>query len=69
MKKHTLHQIYDKFINGDPLTKDDLAVGIAGFDTLATIARQAGPAFSLAAREATRVANTLEDYWDARQRK
>jgi hypothetical protein len=69
VNKPTLDQIYEKFINGDPLTNDDLAIGISGFDTLAAIARQAGPAFSLAAREATRVVIALEDFEAARKRK
>jgi len=69
MTNPTLDRIYEKFINGDPLTNDDIAIGISGFDTLASIARQAGPAFSLTAREATRVVIALEDFEASRKRK
>jgi len=64
----TIRKIYDKFIQGDPLTDDELAHGIQHFSTLDKLLGESGPIFELASNEACRVYHRLREYQDARKR-
>lgn len=61
-------EIYEKFCNGDRLSDDDLNVGYIHFLSLETLLRRSGPAFSLAAKEAGRVASALNEFKESRNR-
>jgi hypothetical protein len=63
-----MHVIYEKYVNGEPLTDKELEIGAAFFRDLAHMNSQAGPVFKLAASEANRVATALEGFIDARKR-
>lgn len=61
--------VYAKFCKGDPLTNNELDVGIEHFRPLSDMLFRSGPVFRLAAQEANRVATGLEDYKSARNQK
>lgn len=67
MKKN-MRQIYEAVIVGHNLTTEELEAGRNFMFQLARDLRQLGPVFNLASKEAQRVANTLDDYYQARQR-
>lgn len=65
----TIEEVYNKFVKGDSLTDVDLEVGISHFRPLGDMLFRSGPVFRLAAQEASRVADRLEDYKRARTQK
>lgn len=62
-------QIYNKYLNGDSLTDDELVVGIKHFTELEALCRRAGPVFRLPAYEAYRVHAALSAFQRARKEK
>ena len=61
-------KIYQKYINGDAFTDDELSEGITFFKDLADKLVFAGPVFALAFKEANTVYIALEGYQSARIR-
>ena len=61
-------KVYECYLSGDHLTDAQIEQGIKHFQQLNDLSVEAGPAFSLAAREACRVANYLLDIQAARRR-
>lgn len=61
--------VYTKFCNGDPLSDNELDVGIYHFKPMADMLFRSGPVFRLAAQEANRVAMRLEEFKQSRSRK
>ena len=64
-----ISEIYEKFVAGDNLTTLELKAGLAHFDKAAELLLQMGPVFTLAFREANRVAQAFEGFIEARARK
>lgn len=64
-----IDEIYKKFLNGDPLTDEELKIGIAHFSKAAEMVSALGQRFDLAANELRRVAIGLEDFAAARRRR
>lgn len=60
--------IYEKLLNGDSLSDEELEEGIDTFRTLAAKLSSVGPVFALAANEANRAFLQLYGYWSARKR-
>ena len=58
--------IYEKYLDGDPISNKELLEAIPVFDSMARQLRQFGPVFKLAARELDSVLRGLEDYRMAR---
>lgn len=54
--------IDEKIERGDPLTDDELRDAIAAYEAAATALLPLGPKFSLAFREANRLAEELKGY-------
>ena len=63
-----IDEIYEKLRNGDPLSDEELTIGVAHFSKAADMLRPLGPRFALATDELRRVANVLDDYRNARKR-
>lgn len=61
--------IYEKYVNGKRLTNFEVSFGATHFYELAKKLRASGPVFVLAAREAYRVADGLDDIFRARSPK
>lgn len=54
--------IYTKFIKGNPLTDNELDIGINHFNSMGELLCRSGDVFRLAAQEANRVADRLGYY-------
>lgn len=67
--KSVYETVYDKFRDGDSLTDKELDIGIGHFRPMGEMLLRSGPAFRLAAQEALRVADRMEDYKTERNRK
>ncbi len=59
-------QIYEAYTTGDPLTDEELKVGIEHFQKIADLAFDSGPVFRLMEQEATRVVVALSQFQFAR---
>lgn len=66
---HKMTEIYEKFVNGDSLTDEELKVGSIFFHDLWVQLQQAGPVFKLAANEAGRVYYQFDSFIIARNEK
>jgi hypothetical protein len=60
------HIAYQKYLNGDNITDDELLTGYSAFRDAADALIKLGPAFTLACDEAYRVVNKFRDYINAR---
>jgi len=69
MNNKYINDIYEKFLNGDPLSDEELKIGEVHFSTAADLLFPLGPRFDLAQNELRRVANGLNDFIAARKRK
>ena len=58
--------MYEKYVNGDPLTDQEISSGIDFFGDLTWKLDQLGPVFKLSANESRDVLYSLEAYRDAR---
>ena len=63
-----IKEIYEKVRTGDPLTDDELKIGVAHFSKAAELLAPLGPRFDFAENELRRVATILQDYTNARKR-
>lgn len=59
-------EIYEKFVNGDSLSDEELKVGAIFFHDMWVQLKQAGPVFKLAANEANRVQSQFDSFIRAR---
>lgn len=66
---HTARIVYEKYLNGDSITDEELKYAIKFFADLVPKLFVLGPAFRLAASEASRVLNALEGFERARKDK
>lgn len=62
-----MRPVYDKFIDGSPLTDEDLEEGIKFFQDLTDKLSCLGPVFQLSANEARRVLFAFEGFKRARE--
>jgi hypothetical protein len=60
--------IYDKVCSGDPISDNDIRIGIAHYKQLGGLLSVSGPVFKLAANEANRIRYSLEGFQQARAR-
>lgn len=67
--KAKIKVIYDKYINGDSISNDELEFGIRHFQTLANYLHSLGERFHLVWKDTYTVLNGLIDYQTARKRK
>lgn len=63
---HKMTEIYEKFVNGDSLTDEELKVGSIFFHDMWVQLKQAGPVFKLAANEAGSVYFQFDSFIRAR---
>ena len=63
---HKMTEIYEKFVNGDSITDEELKAGSIFFHDLWVQLQQAGSVFKLAANEAGRVYYQFDSYRRAR---
>lgn len=61
--------VYDKVINGSPLTDAEVYEGVEHFQRLETDLEQLGPVFRLSAGEVRRVRQQLQMFCNARERR
>lgn len=61
------HEVYEKFINGDDLTDQDVAFGRTFYKELAEKLIKCGPVFRLAWLEANKVAQRFDGFYEARR--
>lgn len=61
--------VYQKFLNGDSFTDQELTQGIDHFKKLERDLRDLGPAFKLQANEVGRVWQGLESFYNARAKR
>ncbi len=66
---YMLQTIYDKCVNGDRHTDEELGYGIIMYKQMADNLYKMGPVFRLAAIECNRVYMLLNDFQEARTRK
>ena len=64
-----IEQIYNKFLVGDSLTDEELALGHEHFQKMADMLLLVGPRFVLPCMEAFRVANDLKQFIKNREEK
>lgn len=69
MTKKVTRVIYEKFVSGDPLTNEEVKIGVTFFDDLSQNLASLGPVFHLAHREALRVYFALNGFKKAREEK
>lgn len=62
-------EIYEKYVNGDSLSDEELKVGSIFFHDLWVQLKQAGPVFKIAANEAGRVYCQFDSFIRARNEK
>ena len=62
-----MSNVYERFCLGEHLTMGELELGLAHFNQLSKALYESGPAFSLAAKEAARVAEGLQSYLVSRR--
>jgi hypothetical protein len=61
-----IHNIYEKYCNGDSLTDEEVIAGEKHFLQLASLLYYSGTAFVIAAKEVNRTYIGLKDFREAR---
>jgi len=57
-----IHTIYEKYVNGDPMTDEEVLAGEKHFKLLSDLLYRSGEAFVITAKEANRTHMGLQGY-------